>query len=68
MRRVYATLLILAIMLCAGCASSPGRGSARVQITNLRCEYLSDPLGIDVAQPRLSWVLQSRQRGQMQKA
>jgi len=25
----------------------------------LRCEYLSNPLGIDVVQPRLSWVLRS---------
>ncbi len=24
-------------------------------LTNLRCEYLKDPLGIDVAKPRLSW-------------
>jgi alpha-L-rhamnosidase len=23
----------------------------------LRCEYLQDPLGIDVRQPRLSWIL-----------
>ena len=26
----------------------------------LRCEYLVDPLGIDVARPRLSWVLTTR--------
>jgi len=26
-------------------------------ITDLRCEYLVDPLGLDVAQPRLSWIL-----------
>jgi hypothetical protein len=25
----------------------------------LRCEYLTDPLGIDVAQPRLSWQMES---------
>lgn len=23
----------------------------------LRCEYLTDPLGIDVLHPRLSWTL-----------
>jgi alpha-L-rhamnosidase len=33
---------------------------------NLRCEYLVDPLGIDVVRPRLSWVLQSEERGQKQ--
>ena len=38
---------------------------------DLRCEFLSDPLGIDVAEPRLSWVLQSSDvaaRGEAQTA
>ncbi len=34
----------------------------------LRCEYLVDPLGIDVINPRLSWELQSSERGQRQTA
>ncbi len=34
----------------------------------LRCEYRVDPLGIAVAQPRLSWIVTSRQRGQAQTA
>ena len=29
-----------------------------VELTSPRCEYLSEPLGIDVANPRLSWVLE----------
>jgi len=37
---------------------------AAVSIANLRCEYLTDPLGIDVTQPRLSWVLESAERGE----
>ena len=32
----------------------------------LRCEYLVDPLGIDVKNPRLSWVLESIQQSQKQ--
>jgi alpha-L-rhamnosidase len=35
---------------------------------DLRCEYLKDPLGIDIERPRLSWVLEHPQRGQTQKA
>lgn len=35
-------------------------------VTDLLCEYLSNPLGIDTAVPRLSWKLQSEQRGQKQ--
>ena len=34
----------------------------------MRCEYLTDPLGIDVVQPRLSWKLESQWRGQKQTA
>ncbi|MGC3956429.1 MAG: family 78 glycoside hydrolase catalytic domain [Verrucomicrobiota bacterium] len=34
----------------------------------LRCEYAANPLGIDIAQPRLSWKLASQQRGQRQNA
>jgi len=39
-----------------------------VKVANLRCEYLEDPLGIDVTRPRLSWRLASDQRGQRQTA
>jgi len=33
---------------------------------NLRCDFLQDPLGIDSKAPRLSWVLESNQRGYRQ--
>lgn len=35
---------------------------------NLRCEYLTNPVGIDVMQPRLSWWLESDRRGEKQTA
>jgi len=34
----------------------------------LRCEYLVNPLGIDEPAPRLSWIVQSGERGQRQTA
>ena len=34
----------------------------------LSCEYLTNPLGIDTARPRLSWALSSDTRGQFQTA
>jgi len=37
-------------------------------VTNLRCEYLTNPRGIDVPQPRLSWELVSDRRGHRQTA
>jgi len=37
-------------------------------LANLRCEYKSNPIGMDVAQPRLSWELVSAERGTVQAA
>ncbi|MEO5714250.1 MAG: family 78 glycoside hydrolase catalytic domain [Luteolibacter sp.] len=44
----------------------PSALQAAVTTGNLRCEYLTDPQGIDVVQPRLSWVVESLQRGEKQ--
>src|ERR1051325_2369455 len=35
---------------------------------DLRCEYLTNPLGIDSPRPRLSWTLESKARAQDQSA
>jgi alpha-L-rhamnosidase len=37
-------------------------------VADLRCEYLRDSLGLDATQPRLSWIVESDQRGQRQTA
>lgn len=37
-------------------------------LSELRCEYAVDPLGIDVAWPRLSWIATAEGRGQLQTA
>ena len=42
-----------ALLTCISSASAAG-------LTKLRCEYLTDPLGIDVEHPRLSWVLEEQ--------
>lgn len=39
-----------------------------LKISNLRTEYLVNPIGIDVKQPRLSWELVSTKRAQSQSA
>lgn len=36
--------------------------------TGLLCEYNLNPLGIDVARPRFSWVINCSERGQFQSA
>jgi alpha-L-rhamnosidase len=37
-------------------------------VTDLRCEYLDSPLGIDETRPRLSWRMQTQRRGARQSA
>lgn len=39
-----------------------------VSISNLKTEYATTPLGIDVAQPRFSWQMQTRANGYAQSA
>ena len=39
-----------------------------IAINRLRCEYLQNPLGIDVTEPRLSWELLSDERAKSQSA
>ena len=47
-------------------AGSVASGQAASPVGGLRCEYLVNPLGIDVEKPRLSWALASgpREHGQ----
>jgi alpha-L-rhamnosidase len=52
-------------VLAGGCARLPATG---LQCENLRSEYLKDPLGIDAASPRLSWIVASGRRGEKQTA
>lgn len=41
---------------------------AAIQPTNLRCEYKTNPLGIDVTAPRLGWTLAADAPAQVQSA
>jgi len=59
-------LLLLALGSCAF-------GALSASPVNLRCEYLTNPLGIDAQKPRLSWIMEDsgqklETRGQKQSA
>jgi len=41
---------------------------AQIQVQNLRCEMLNNPLGIDVTQPRFSWQITATQRNVQQES
>jgi alpha-L-rhamnosidase len=55
-------------ILILGAALLAGVCFGQVDLKNLRCEYLVDPLGIDATSPRLSWIITSGQRGEKQTA
>jgi hypothetical protein len=42
--------------------------AAGLRALHLRCEYQLNPLAVDTRQPRLSWVLESDERGERQTA
>jgi alpha-L-rhamnosidase len=41
---------------------------ASLSAVDLRCEYLSSPLGLDELHPRLTWRVESSERGERQTA
>jgi len=59
---IGATLVVLGLAIAAGSVSSADspRPVASVEVADPRCEYLQDPLGIDVRQPRLCWRLAAK--------
>lgn len=65
----FALLAVVGAAVLAGIpgplgAESPGPAAP----ADLRCEYLVDPMGIDMAKPRFFWVLDHPERGQVQSA
>lgn len=60
-------LLTLAVGIGLSLASSLSL-RATTKVGELRCEFLKNPSGIDVTEPRLSWILESKQRGDRQTA
>src|SRR5690242_452733 len=54
---------LLAMVLVAACSRK-----TQTAVVNLRCEFLHEPLGIDITRPRLSWEITAPGRGVMQTA
>ena len=44
------------------------QGFSQIQPAKLTCEYIENPLGIDVKSPRLSWNFTATERNQFQSA
>jgi alpha-L-rhamnosidase len=59
------------LTLLCGASSVHAQAAAGLRVAEPRCEYLENPLGIDVLEPRLSWTLEAADpmaRGQRQSA
>lgn len=64
MKRIYYIIYLMSVLLQTGCAEN----RSTVKIENIRCEYLKQPLGIDLTHPRFSWELTSGESGKRQQA
>lgn len=60
-------LCILSLLAFSASAAAAAQAEPPAP-TRLRCEYRANPLGIDAAPPRLSWILDVEQRGLRQSA
>jgi alpha-L-rhamnosidase len=67
-RCVVAVGLATLVVGHAAPAAAAGSSAKAPSVAKLRCEYKADPIGIDVARPRLSWQLRSEGRGVVQSA
>ncbi len=59
-------LILILSLLIVGCTTQ--KTAPPPEVTNLRCEYLSNPVGMDVLNPRLSWQMKKDVRGARQTA
>ena len=64
---LHKTTIVLAVSLVLPAAVTASRAGS-LKPDGLKCEYRVNPLGLDTAQPRLSWLLESKERGQTQTA
>lgn len=69
MKRLMPFVMYLGILFVyTGCQNSHEQQFHSLSPAKLRCEYRTDPMGIDIETPRLSWVLESNIRNQSQSA
>ena len=66
------TLCMAAVAVISALALAPAVSAAEnagpAAPVSLRCEYLVDPMGIDMAKPRFFWIVDHPERGQVQSA
>ncbi|MFH0761411.1 MAG: glycoside hydrolase family 78 protein [Bacteroidota bacterium] len=64
-RKSFVFILLSLFFIITSCSQDQSKS---LSVTNLRCEYRVDPMGIDRQHPRLSWVMKSADQEQQQSA
>jgi alpha-L-rhamnosidase len=59
MKRLFAFFLVQSFLF---------HSNAQLAVTNVQCEHLTEPIGLDVLKPRFTWQLQSNARNVLQTA
>ena len=60
--------LCFAITSLASVTAHCAEQQAELVISELTCEYATNPLGVDTPRPRFGWLLESDERAQLQSA
>jgi alpha-L-rhamnosidase len=63
-RHISPALVAVPTLLVLSAAAAPALAASRLE--SLRCEWLVEPLAVESARPRLSWILDSDEPGQRQ--
>jgi len=62
-------ILIIAFSIVSSCTvNKKDTESNSLKVTDLKCEYATNPIGLDVLSPQLSWRIESEERGILQSA
>lgn len=66
--QISKVICCLFALVCFHVSGEPCLAQTGPSVYGLRCEYKTNPLGIDVRKPRLSWKIASSERGVRQSA
>ncbi len=68
LRSAVALFVLLGVFAFGSPILSLAATGSRLRPAGLKCEWQTNPLAINSTQPRLSWLLESNERGQIQTA
>ncbi len=61
-------VILLLLLICFNMPYIYGKSKAGISVVDLKCEYETNPIGIDALSPQLSWRIESDTRNTVQSA